>query len=90
MRKKKRNVSGTVEKWRLDFLLDGILPDKSLGFAGFCFSHARPNEAPCRWGAGPRWWDVWNAVKDGPVVQAWRMANPGQRPYAEKLLRARY
>ena len=87
MRKKKRNVSGTVEKWRLDFLLDGILPDKSLGFAGLSFAHARPNEDPCRWGRGPQWWEVWQKIKDGPTVQAWRKANPRKRPYAETLLK---
>jgi hypothetical protein len=88
MRKKRKNIiSGDVEKWRLDFLLDGILPDKSLGFMGFCFSHARPDEDPCRWGKGPRWWAVWDTIKDGPVVQAWRAANPGKRPHAETLLK---
>lgn len=89
MRKKRNIISGDVEQWRLDFLLDGIQPGQSLGFAGFAFAHARPNEDPCRWGRGPQWWEIWAKVKDGPTVQAWRKANPGKRPYAEKLLKSR-
>lgn len=72
MRKKRKNISGNIEKWKLAFLLDGVWPDKSLGFVGFGFANGNPLE-------------VWESVKDGPVVQAWRAANPGKRPYAERL-----
>jgi hypothetical protein len=76
MRKKRKNVSGNIEQWKMDFLLDGIWPDKSLGFVGFRFANDTPLEA-------------WDAIKDGAIVQAWRAANPRKRPYAEKLLRQR-
>jgi hypothetical protein len=72
MRKKRTNTSGNIEKWKLAFLLDGTWPDRSLGFLGFGFVNGNPLAA-------------WDTIKDGPVVQAWRAANPGKWPFAERL-----
>jgi len=84
-----RGTNRDFPVWMYDFLLEGREPEPAPEinpFQALMFVGADPSEDPCRHGRGPTWFSMWDMVKDGPVVQAWRKENPGRIPHAEELL----